>query len=473
MTLINRRNFLARSSALGFAAGVGAISSTAVQHAAAADTSGYKALVCILLNGGMDQSDTVIPYDAASWTQLRTLRGGLFNAYRADQSSSSRNRANLLKLNPTNAGQFGGREFSMPPELARAHEMFESGDLAVIGNVGPLIEPITRQQYENGSARLPPRRGSHNDMKSLWLSMGLEGTRYGWGGRFADAAIASAPADDPTFAAVSTGSNFPFLAGETVRPFRIAKPEALEPDVISKGFLLSSNGPDVAIRNRLDQYLNRSDFGESNLYAADFSAAKAEAIGNSRLMLASRGSTAPMATVFPSEPLAQKMKLIAETIQIQSRLNTSRQIFYVSLGGFDTHGSQSATLPVLHANLSNALWAFKNAMLEINHWNNTTVFTTSDFGRAMIDNGDGTDHGWGGLHFVLGGGVQGKQIYGDIPVSDVNNQHHMPGRGSLIPSVSVEQYAATLGSWYGLTSGELATIFPNLSNFSRSNLGFV
>lgn len=473
MTHLTRRSFLSRTGALGVSASLGTLASSSVLRAAAANTSGYKALVCIFLNGGMDHSDSVIPFDQSSWTTLSNTRTSLFAAYSANQSSSSRNRSNLLKLNPQNASVLGGREYSMPPQFAPLHAAFEAGDLAIVGNVGPLVEPTTRAQVDAGTAKLPPRLGSHNDMASMWTSLGVEGSKLGWGGQFADAAMASAPGDDPTFAAVTTGLNNPFLAGNTVRPFRVSADNGLVPEVISKNFLLASNATDQTIKSRLKAYLAAQSFNEQNYFAQDFTAARSRSVENSQRMLDARAAAGSFATAFPNEPLGRQLKLIAETINIQSALNISRQVFFVNVGGFDTHSGQTSKLPALQATLANALGALRSALQEVGQWNNTTVFTASDFGRAMIDNGDGTDHGWGGHHMVMGGGVNGKRVYGTLPSANVQNGSYMPGRAAMIPAVSVEQYAATLGSWFGLTNGELATIFPNLSRFNQTNLGFV
>ncbi len=473
MAYINRRQFLGRTSALGFASSFGALAGGSALKARAADTTGYKALVCVFLNGGMDQSDTIIPYDQASWNTLRTVRNGLMGAYNADQTSSSRNRANLLQLVPDNSAVLGGHQFALPPELSPLHALFGTGELAVVGNVGPLIEPVTRQQIENKTGRIPPRLGSHNDGRSLWTSLGVEGSKLGWGGQFADAAIASAPADNPTFAAISTGPNGPFLAGATALPFRATSSVGLEPIVVSSSVWFKDGQQDRASKDRMRQYLERSDYGDANYFNRDFAASKARAFANSTSMLQARQSATPIAATFPGHRFGQQMQLVAETIQIQQALNTSRQVFYVTISGYDTHSSQSANMPALHTNMAEAFSAFRNAMVEIGQWNNTTLFTASDFGRVMVDNGDGTDHGWGGHHLVMGGSVQGRRIYGNLPGPDIGGPDYSSRNGRLTPSVSVEQYAATLGRWFGLNPAELASVLPNLSNFSQADLGFL
>lgn len=474
MANISRRHFLTGSSALGFAGSLGALSSLTASRAWAADTSGYKAMVCIFLYGGMDQSDTVLHYDQTSYNELAAARAGLFGAYNASDPASTRNRANLLALTPQNgASVLGGRQMAMPPELAPLHQMFEGGDLAIVGNVGPLVEPTNRTSFESGTAVLPKRLFSHNDQQSTWQSLDVEGARFGWGGRFMDAAMASAPADDPIFASISTGSNDVFLAGANTRPFRVTENGAPEPALTSRFWYLGYTQGDDAARARIRDFLATGDLGDNNVYSQDMRAAGSRAITNSETMLAARANEGPFSTVFAEDPLSRQLKAVAETIKIQQYLNISRQMFYVTTGAYDTHSNQSNDIGANHAVLANAIATFKSAMQEIGHWDNVVVFTGSDFGRTVIDNGDGTDHGWGGHHFVAGGRVAGRNIYGSMPSADTTSEFYTADRGRLIPTVAVEQYAATIGRWFGLTDSELNSALPSLGNFNQSNLGFM
>ncbi len=473
MAYLSRRHFLKGSSAFGFAGAVGALSGLGVSKAWAADTAGYKAMVCIFLKGGMDQGDTVLPYDQASYDQLRAVRQGLFNAYNADDAASSRNRANLLQLNANNAASFGGREYALPTQLSPLHDMFEGGDLAIVGNVGPLVEPTTRTQVENSSVILPKRLFSHNDQQSTWMSLGVEGSRFGWGGKFVDAAMASAPGDNSLFASISTGSNDVFLAGDTTSPFRVTSDGAPEPSLTSRKWYLGYTDADDAARARMREYFGRNDFDNTNIFAQDLRNANKRAIENSETILAARESAGPLTTEFPNDSLGRQLRSVAETIQIQGALNVSRQMFYVTTGGYDTHSGQANSIGGRHASLAAAMAAFRAAMIEIGHWNDTVMFTASDFGRTVIDNGDGTDHGWGGHQFVAGGAVRGKSIYGSLPAAETESENFWPSRGRLIPGVSVEQFAASLGGWFGLTGSELNEALPSLSNFNETDLGFM
>lgn len=473
MANISRRHVLAGLGTAGFASSLGGLNSLGLNNAWAADTSGYKAMVCIFLKGGMDGTDTIIPYDQASYDQLVNARPGLMNAHNYNSGSSSRNRANLLAMNPDNASSFGGRQFAMPSQLAPLHSMFESGDLAVVGNVGPLIAPVTRAQIDNSSAILPKRLFSHNDQQSTWMSFGVEGARRGWGGLFMDRIVASSASENRIFSAISTSSNDVFLAGDNISQFRVEAGGVAQPNIYDTRGILGHNPADDASRSQIRTFLSGNDPQSRILFEQDIAAAAARAVGNTEQFNAAQDNAIPFSTVFPGDKISSQMQAVAETIKIRQFLNVSRQMFYVSVGGWDTHRTQSVSLTTLHAQLAAAISTFRDAMLEIGEWNNVAVFTASDFGRTVIDNGDGTDHGWGGHHVVAGGAVRGKQIYGDIPTMAVDGNEYTKTRGRLIPTTSVEQYAATMGSWFGLDGSELSSALPNLSNFNTSDLGFM
>ncbi|NQY40181.1 MAG: DUF1501 domain-containing protein [Henriciella sp.] len=473
MANTSRRHVLAGLGTAGFASSLGTMSSLGFNNAWAANTSGYKAMVCIFLKGGMDGSDTILPYDQASYNQLRSARGGLFDAYNSDSSNSTRNRANLLQMNLDNAGQFGGRQFGMPLQLAPLHSMFEAGDLAVVGNVGPLIEPTTRAAMDNNSAILPKRLFSHNDQQSTWMSFGVEGANRGWGGRIMDRVVASSPNQNRIFSAIATSSNDVFLAGEDVTQFKVGSSGIAEPNLYDNRGLLGYNDGDDAARDKIRAFLTKRDFQSQNIFEQDMATATAKAVENSAQFAEAQENATPFATEFQDDSVSRQMRSVAETIKIRQFLNVSRQMFYVSTGGYDTHSNQSGSIGNLHTQLAAAISSFRQAMLEIGEWNNVVVFTASDFGRTVIDNGDGTDHGWGGHHLVAGGAVQGKRLYGEIPLADVDSSSYTKSRGRLIPTTSVEQYAATMGSWFGLDSGELRTALPNLNNFNQTDLGFM
>ncbi|MEO0606636.1 MAG: DUF1501 domain-containing protein [Pseudomonadota bacterium] len=472
MAYISRRHVLKGLGTAGFASSLGAMTNLGLNQAWAADTGGYKAMVCIFLKGGMDGADTVLPYDQPSYDQLASVRPGLFNTYNSNQATSTRNLANMLQMNLDNAGDFGGRQFALPQELSPLHSMFEAGDLAVVGNVGPLIEPTTRAAMDDGTAILPKRLFSHNDQQSTWMSFGVEGVNRGWGGRFMDQVVASAPNQNRIFSAIATSSNDVFLAGESVNQFKVGS-SITEPSLYSVRGILGGSSEDDAARDKIRAFLTKNDFQSRSIYEQDVAISNAKAVQNTEEFSQARANATPFSTVFQGDRVSSQMQNVAETIKIRQFLNVSRQMFYISTGGYDTHNNQANNIGGLHAQLAAAISSFREAMIEIGEWDNVVVFTASDFGRTVIDNGDGTDHGWGGHHFVAGGQVQGKRLYGEVPLATVGGSSYTRTRGRLIPTTSVEQYAATMGNWFGLNSSELATALPNLNNFNTTDLGFL
>lgn len=474
MANISRRHLLAGLGTAGFASSLSTMSGLGLNRAWAADTSGYKAMICIFLKGGMDGADTILPYDQSSYDQLLSVRTNLFNAYDYLSPTSSRNRDNLLRLDAENANDFDGREFALPPELAPIHAMFEGGDLAVVGNVGPLIEPTTRRSLESHTAILPKRLFSHNDQQSTWMSFGVEGVRHGWGGRFMDQIVASSPQQSRTFSSISTTSNDVFLAGKDVSQFKVSTGGRVwEPHLYANGSFLGSGRSADAARTKIREFLTKDDDTNESILKQDITRLTAAAVENTEQFAAAQQHATPFTTSFPNTDLANQLRSVADTIKIHQHLNVSRQMFYCSSGGYDTHSNQVKTIGHCHTTLAGAISAFRDAMIEIGEWDNVVVFTASDFGRTVIDNGNGTDHGWGGHHLVAGGQVRGKRIYGDIPLADIDGDSYTKSRGRLIPTISVEQYAASMGAWFGLNKSELQVALPNLSNFETSDLGLL
>jgi len=470
MTYINRRRFIQSSSALGFSAGAGLLGALGSTPALAADVSGYKALVCVFLKGGMDTADMVLPVDQASHDALGAVRPGLFNAYGVGSGNSSRDIENLLELNADNLSEFGGRRFGLAQDMAEMHGLFESGDAAIIGNVGPLIEPTTRSTMDNNSAEIPKRLFSHNDQQSTWMSFGTEGTQTGWGGKFADAVLASDSVSSPVFAAISTTGNDVFLAGDTALQFSAPTGSPQSAKILDQKWRLGSGRNSDAARMTLRDHLAAVDINSQNLYSQDVISVHNRAIENVETYR-NAIETGPLVNQgFPNSGLGRQLNAVANTIAVRGALNVRRQIFYVAIGGFDTHDSQRNSMPGLQRQISQAIGAFQSAMAELGLSQDVTLFTASDFGRTTIDNGDGTDHGWGSHHFVVGGAVQGKKILGSLPEYDLGAEAYTASRGRLIPSVSVDQYAASLGGWFGLNNSELNAVLPNLSNFAGSEL---
>ncbi|MBB37078.1 MAG: hypothetical protein CME88_11720 [Hirschia sp.] len=470
MANINRRGFLSSGAALGMLGGSGVLGLMANQRAFASDVSGYKALVCIFFKGGMDHADVVLPYDDASLKQLRDKRKNLHSIY--DSTNTPRTRSNLRQLNAINANSFGGRQFALPPEMPEAQALFNAGDLSIVGGVGPLVEPTTRTAMMNKTAILPDRLFSHNDQQSTWMSLRTEGAREGWGGKFASRAYASSPNDSSQFMAITTSSTDVFLASETVPQFRMDKDGVPDLAAIAQQSRLGRSQAHDSARAKFLAHLKGQNLQSNNLYLRDMIAAGGGTLDNSDQMRTALATAKTITTPFPSNDLADQLAVVAQTIAIQEALNVRRQVFYVTFGGFDMHSGQAAVMPGRLSAISSALAAFREALAEIGMWENVTTFTASDFGRTVIDNGDGTDHGWGAHHLIMGGAVKGGHIYGEMADYDTEGERYTKSRGRLIPAVSVEQYAGTLGSWFGMDTGELRSALPNLGNFDNQNLGF-
>lgn len=472
MAYINRRRFLKTSSAMGFAASTGMLAALGSQ-AQAADATGYKALVCVFFRGGLDAADFILPKDNASHAALAALRPNLFSAYGVGSGTSSRDRDNIRRLFATNEADFGGRRFGVADEMSGLRGLFNSGKAAVVGNVGPIIMPTTRTSMDNFTTPLPDRLFSHNDQQSTWLSFATEGAQTGWGGRFLDAALQADPSSNSKFAAITTSSSDVFLAGNLARQFSAPTGTPDTAKILEQTFRLGSASNSSTAIAALRNHLKSEGVTSKNLFAQDVAAINKRGVTNIETYKAAIIGGTPTATVFPETSLGAQLRAVANTIAVRNTLSVGRQIFLVSVGGYDTHDSQNDAMPALQTDISTSITAFQDAMEGLSMDENVTLFTASDFGRTMIDNGDGTDHGWGGHHFVVGGAVAGKKIYGDLPAYDLSLQNYTASRGRLIPSVSVEQYAATLGKWFGLDPTELAAALPNLSNFTEKDLGFL
>ncbi|MEM9014184.1 MAG: DUF1501 domain-containing protein [Pseudomonadota bacterium] len=462
----SRRQFLKTSAALSLGGAAGFACDLSRFNAFAADVSGYKALVCVFMFGGLDGHDLIIPYDTQNYNQYANVRRALFDRYNDLEGGSPRARDQLLPMTLQNANDFAGRQFAMAPELAPLHDLFQQDDCAVVSNVGPLVEPLNREQYRQRTRARPPRLFSHNDQQSVWMSSEPEGASFGWGGRLADMVLASEANSDATFTAVSISGNTVFLSGEIAGQIEVGQ-----------------NGPDQ-IRGVSDDRLYGSDrlpaMFEAQLRAQNESVANLiqrdhlnvvnSSIDANRLLADSFENAAPFQTVFPDSRLGQQMQVVAQMIALRGQLGVGRQIFFVSTGGFDTHSRQADNMPRLQGNIAASMRALHDAMGEIGAQNEVTSFTASDFGRTLTVNRDGTDHGWGGHHLIVGGAVQGGRMVGGFPPPTIGHGQDA-GNGRIIPTTSVDQYAATLGGWFGLSGGELNDALPGLSNFNTANLG--
>ena len=435
-------------------AGLGAM---AAQSASAADTSGYKALVCLFMAGGSDQHNWVVPIDASGYADYAKVRQEL--AWPA---------AKLLPI--TNTGQASGRAFGMPQELQPLQALYQAGHCAVVANVGPLERPLTKADYFNGLAT-PAKLFSHNDQQSTWQSLSPEGARSGWGGRMGDL-LASANGY-PVFTAVSAAGNAVFLTGSNVTQYQVGTdgPQAIQ--ALGSNWVLGSGSGSTALARVLKT-------SGSDVYQGEYSRVVQRSIdttttlktalqGSSVAALPTAAITLPNGSTLSlaNDGLAKQLRMVAQMIGAAPALGMKRQVFMVQLGGFDSHNNQMRDQPVMMARVAQSVAWFYNAMAALGQANNVTLFTASDFGRTLVSNGDGSDHGWGSHHLVVGGAVKGRAIYGNFPVTALGTADDI-GSGRLLPSTSVTQLASSLGGWMGLSAAERLAVLPNLGNFSAA-----
>ncbi|MEO0606797.1 MAG: DUF1501 domain-containing protein [Pseudomonadota bacterium] len=463
----SRRKFL-----LGTGAGLAAMSTLRGgllnMTAHAADVSGYKALVCVNFNGGLDCHDTILPVDSASYASYAQVRQALLNNYNGAPLGNDRVRDALLPLDLENQTDFGGRAFAMPNSMAPLHNLVQQGQAAIVGNVGPLIRPMNRTQYQNKTAPRPPKLFSHNDQTSVWMTAEPEGARLGWGGLIADYPIRSGANTNEAFTSISLAGGGPFLTGERSRKFQVSPKGVQQIEAITKRKLFGSKD----LTSMFEQHLRAAGGQQAGYYEQDLYAAVKSSIDKGGDLATVLQDSVALSTKFPGSSLGQQLEMAAKIIAVRGATGVSRQIFYTNKGRFDTHSGQASTLQEKQLDIAESVAAFHAAMIELGESENVTLFTTSEFGRTLAVNGDGSDHGWGSHHFVVGGAVDGQKIFGSMPPSELGHDWDA-GRGRLIPSVSVEQYAATLGKWFGLTLEELDEALPGLANSDQKTLGFL
>jgi len=455
----SRRAFLKRASALGVAgvAAPWAINLLSIAEAAAATATDYKALVCVFLYGGNDYANTLIPYDTANYTLYQQFRPTL--AYARDALTATA----LTPATPVVDSAGASRQYALAPELAPLLPIFNAGHMGVMMNVGPLVQPTTKAQYTAKSVPLPPKLFSHNDQQSIWQSSAPEGALSGWGGRLGD--LFESGNGNATFTCVNVSGNAVFMMGKSAVQYQVSANGSMQFSGL-KSPLFGSSAATEALRTLLTQQRTHTLENEYNRISRRSIDANAA--------LTSAFATAPtINTPFPaSNSLGDQLKMVARMISVGGNLGAKRQVFFVSMGGFDTHDSLTTTHPALLTKLANAMSAFYQATVELGVADKVTAFTASDFGRTLVANNDGSDHGWGSMHFMVGDAVKGQQLYGTAPVV-ANNGADDVGQGRLLPSTSVDQYAATLGKWLGASDSDLLTLLPNLANYSTRNLGFL
>lgn len=445
-----------------FTMSLASMASLASLNAAAADFStGYRALVCLYMSGGSDSHNWVVPIDTTGYNQYANARREL--AWRQDA---------LLPITCTS--QANGRAFGMPTELTALRDLYEAGDAAILANVGPLTRPITKTEFNNGVA-LPSKLFSHNDQACTWQSLSPEGARSGWGGRMGD--VLAAGNQNPVFTAISVTGNAVFLSGNQVVQYQVGTEGPISVRALGANSVFYSGTAPAVLRKTITapglsdiqfeyaKVMQRSLDAGSKLQTA-LSGVSVPSIPRTTIPLSSGTTT------LDTDPLAKQLQMVAKLVAAGQSLGMRRQVFMVSMGGFDSHANQMRDQPSLMSRVALSVSYFMSALAAVGLQDRVTLFTASDFGRTLTTNGQGSDHGWGSHHFVVGGAVKGRNIYGNFPVTALGTPEDV-GSGRLLPTTSVTQHAATLGRWMGLSDTELLAALPGLDQFTTRNLGYL
>ena len=450
----SRRPFLGRSAPPAMAGGAAPFVTqlAAIGEASAAVATDYKALVCVFLYGGNDYANTLPPYDMASYTLYTNARPGLAHL---------RDALTATALNPLNG--LGGRQYALAPTMVPLLPLFDTGKMAVVLNVGTLVRPTTKAQYQANSVALPPKLFSHNDQQSYWQASSAEGATSGWGGRIGD--LLQSGNGSAALTCISASGNAVYLSGRSSIQY-VTATNGPTPLINNASTLYGSSAAATALRSLMGgtrSHLIENEHAIISKRALDLYAQVNGALGNAP------ASNFPL---FPAgNSLADQLRIVARMISVSQELGAKRQVFFVSLGGFDMHDFLVRDHPTQIGRVAEAMRAFYDTTAALGVADKVTAFTASDFGGTLTQNDDGSDHGWGATHFVVGGAVNGQRIYGTPPAIGHNTPDDV-GQGRLLPTISVDQYAATLASWFGVSDSSLSTVLPNIGNYSTRNLGF-
>jgi uncharacterized protein (DUF1501 family) len=447
-THTSRRSFLRTTGSLATVAGLGRFSQ---MNALAQSASDYKALVCIFMFGGNDSHNMVVPQSQSAYAAYQSIRGSL-----ALPDANA-------KLLPVTAAD--GTPYALNNGLVAIQPYWAQQKFAIVANTGMLVGPTTRAQYLAASAPVPTNLFSHSDQVVAMqtdIPNGSAGT--GWAGRVADA-VQPLNGTSTFPATISMAGRAIFCSGNIVQS------ASLIPgfDLTADGMQSYPASATTARQQALQQILT-FDTGLAVVQAANHVRQDALTLN---ALLKSAGTGSGLTTVFPSTDIGYQLQQVAQIINLRASTGMSRQVFFCSLGGFDTHSGQSWAQWDLLRQIAEAMNAFYNATSEMGLADKVTTFTESDFGRTLQPSGSGTDHGWGSHHLVMGGAVKGGTLYGTFPTLALGGPNDSGTRGAFIPTTSVDQYGATMANWFGVSPTSMPSVFPNLPNFSVANLGFL
>lgn len=436
----------------------------AMANATAQSATDYKALVCIFLYGANDHYNTVVPYDLKSYNDYYAIRKG--TTITGPYEGIALTRASLTG-SVLGTPLSGGRQMALNPQLTGIKTLFDAGRAGIVMNVGSLIVPTNRIQYDNKSVPLPPKLFSHNDQQAyLQSSFQAEGSSSGWGGRTADLMLSGNNASALT--CISVNGNALYLSGQQAISYQVSTTGATTVNAIKGKTLYGSSACAAALHTLMTQegtHLLANAQTQITQRALDTYESVANAIGTSAsTTLGNLFATASTNT------LSAQLKMVARLIEKHITLGLKRQVFMVGMGGFDLHDFLPDQHPLLLKKLSDASLEFDSAMRYLGTSTQVSSFTSSDFGRTLSSNGDGSDHGWGSHHFVMGGAVQGGQFFGQAPEIGLTHNAQV-GNGRLLPSTSADQVNAELARWFGVSATDMSAVLPNSRNFDLYKLG--
>ena len=438
----NRREFLTSCCGLGAAGMAAHMTHLAPVSLLAQGAADYKALVCVFFFGGNDSNNMIIPIDSR------------YGAYASMRGSVALPQASLLTMGSTGYG--------LHPALVNVQRLFNQQQMTSVFNVGTLFQPLTRSTL-NGSP-VPRNLYSHSDQTQQWQSSDPNGGGTGWGGRVMDRMAGLNTGALPPGISVN-GGNALFLSGTTTAGLNFSN---------AGSFGLSSFGDGTAMKARLSSLQKLLTFDTGLQLISASNGVLTGSIKSAQEINAAITAAPALPVTFPNSGLGQQLAQVAQIVAVHSALGMNRQIFFAGMGGFDNHEDLVNKHQGLMSSFDAAVSAFMTTLEMRGNLNQVTLFTESEFNRTANANANvGTDHAWGSHHLVMGGAVRGGTVYGTFPQHILNGPDDAGNRGAWIPSTSLDQYAATLGSWFGASDADLNVVFPNLPKFTPRNLAFV
>lgn len=454
---LNRRNFLGQAScaAIGSTTLLSTILNMGVSNSLAGMTTSsyaaagdYKAMVCILLAGGNDSFNMLVPRN-----------GNHYSEYATSRSNLALPQGDLLPLNYTDAN---GKQFGLHPSMPEVQTLFNNNKLAFIANVGTLIEPTTKIQYLNKSKPVPVGLLSHADQIQQWqTSIPQTRSPKGWGGRMADILHAGNANQNISMNISLSGTNI-FQVGNQIAEYAI---RASAGGSVGISTYTGTSTLDLALKQGTESLLAQQ---YQDIFKSTFTNKITDSQSNHVEFSAAINQAPVLNTSFSANPVSANMELIAKTIAVRNILNVKRQTFFITIGGWDHHDEVLNNQVAMLSVVSKALSEFQTAMEELNLADCVTTFTASDFGRTLTSNGNGSDHAWGGNVMVMGGAVNGGQIYGEYPSLALDSDDDVGG-AILLPSISTDEYFAELSKWFGVANSDLSYVLPNIGNFYEVN----